>query len=88
MSRLAGSGRHSTTSRKGSFQVLRTTAGQLSQAIIAMDELSRLSTLDPQWKWDRCAVIAPNWTDSDPAASVCVQRGIPFHSAQEELGSF
>ena len=53
-----------------------------------MDELSRLSTLDPQWKWDRCAVIARNWTDLDPVASVCVQRGIPFQSAQEELGSF
>ena len=73
---------------KGKVQILRATGGQLSQAIVAIDELRRLSTLDPQWEWDRCAVIARNWTDLDPVASACVQRGIPFQSAAEDLGSF
>lgn len=73
---------------KGKVQVLRATGGQLSQAIIAVDELRRLAALDTEWKWDRCAVIARNWTDLDPVISVCVQRGIPFQSAREELGSF
>ncbi len=73
---------------KGKVQVLRAQGGQLSQAIVAIDELRRLAALDPEWEWDRCAVIARNWTDLDPVASVCVQRGIPFQSAQEELGSF
>ena len=72
----------------GKVQILRATGGQLSQAIVAIDELRRLSTLDPQWEWDRCAVIARNWTDLAPVASACVQRGIPFQSAAEELGSF
>ncbi len=73
---------------KGKVQILRATGGQLAQSMIAIDELRRLAALDPQWRWDRCAVIARKWEDLDPVASVCVQSGIPFQSAQEELGSF
>ena len=73
---------------KGKVQILHAKGGQLSQAIVAVDELGRLAALDPEWEWDRCAVIARNWRDLDPVASVCVQRGIPYQTAREELGSF
>ncbi len=73
---------------KGRVQVLCAAAGRLAQAVVAVDELRRLAALDADWRWDRCAVIARNWADLDPVASVCAARGIPFQSAREELGSF
>ena len=44
------------------------------------------STTD--WQWSRCAIIARNWADLDPARSACMVRGIPVQSAREELSSF
>ena len=72
----------------GKVQVLNVKGGQLSQAVIAVEELKRLSVLDPDWRWSRCAIIARNWADLDPARSVCMTHGIPAQSAREELASF
>ena len=38
---------------KGRVQVLRLKGGQLSQAVAAVEELRRLSELDPDWQWNR-----------------------------------
>lgn len=73
---------------KGRVQVLNVSGGRLSQAVVAMDELIRLSTLDSDWSWDRCAVIARNWNDLDFVASVCKSRDIPFQIGNEQLASF
>ena len=54
----------------------------------AVEELERLSELDPDWQWNRCAIIARNWVDLDPVRSACVVHGIPVQSAREELSSF
>ena len=54
----------------------------------AVEELKRLSELDPDWQWNRCAVIARNWVDLDPVRSACMVHGIPAQSAREELSSF
>ena len=62
--------------------------GQLSQAVAAVEELKRLSDLDSDWQWSRCAIIARNWADLDPARSACMVHGIPVQSAREELSSF
>ena len=51
-------------------------------------ELRRLSALDPNWQWNRCAIIARNWADLDPARSACMACDIPVQSAREELSSF
>ena len=72
----------------GRVQILNVNGGQLSQAVAAMDELCRLASLDGDWRWDRCAVIARNWSDLDAVASVCRIRGIPFQLGNEEAGSF
>ena len=73
---------------QGKVQILHVRGGQLSQAVAAVEELRRLSELDPDWQWNRCAVIARNWADLDPARSACMAHGIPVQSAREELSSF
>ena len=54
----------------------------------AVAELRRLSELDPDWQWSRCAIIARNWVDLDPVRNACMVHGIPVQSAREELSSF
>ena len=73
---------------KGKVQILQVAGGQLAQAVAAVGELKRLSALDPDWQWRRCAVIARNWADLDPVRSVCEVHGVPAQSGREELSSF
>ncbi len=73
---------------QGKVQILRLEGGQLSQAVAAVEELKRLAELDPNWQWSRCAIIARNWADLDPARSACMVHEIPVQSAREELSSF
>ena len=73
---------------RGKVQILRLEGGQLSQAVAAVEELKRLAALDPDWQWSRCAIVARNWADLDPARSACMVQGIPVQSAREELSSF
>ena len=53
---------------RGRVQILRLKGGQLSQAAAAVEELKRLAALAPDWQWRRCAIVARNWADLDPAA--------------------
>ncbi len=69
-------------------QILHLKGGQLSQAVAAVEELKRLAELDPDWQWNRCAIVARNWADLDPVRSACMVHGIPVQSAREELSSF
>ena len=73
---------------KGRVQILHLRGGRLSQAVAAVEELKRLSELDPNWQWSRCAIIARNWADLDPVRSACMVHEIPVQSAREELSSF
>ncbi len=74
---------------EGKVQILHIRGGQLSQAVAAVDELRRLSRLEPDsWQWNRCAIIARNWADLDPVRSACMLHGIPAQNAREELSSF
>ena len=73
---------------QGKVQILSLKGGRLAQAVAAVEELKRLSELDPDWQWSRCAIIARNWIDLDPAKTACMVHGIPVQSAREELSSF
>ncbi|MES0120485.1 UvrD-helicase domain-containing protein [Mesorhizobium sp. C277A] len=46
---------------QGRVQVLDCRAGDVAQAMAAVDELVRLSRLDPEWSWSRAAIIARDW---------------------------
>ena len=73
---------------RGKVQILRVKGGHTSQAVAAVEELKRLSELDPEWRWDRCAIIARHWSDLEPARSACVVHRIPAQSGREEAVSF
>ena len=69
----------------GKVQVLRTASNSaVSQAQSAVAELVRLSSLDPDWDWSRCAVIARAWKYLEPVRTVCGHDGIPVQVANDE----
>ena len=61
--------------------------GDASQAVAALDELVRLSRLDPDWAWRRCAVIARDWRRLEPVRAYAEALGIPIDMANETLPS-
>ena len=69
---------------RGKVQVLQIAdSSAISQAQTAVAELKRLSSLDPDWDWSRCAVIAREWSYLEPARTVCERDGIPVQMANE-----
>ena len=70
---------------RGKIQVLRTGDNSaISQAQAAVAELKRLSSLDTDWDWSKCAVIAREWSYLEPVRTVCEQDGIPVQMANED----
>ncbi len=61
--------------------------GDAAQAVAALDELLRLSRLDPDWSWRRSAVIARDWRRLEPARAHAEALGIPIDMANETLPS-
>jgi ATP-dependent DNA helicase RecQ len=56
-----------------------------AQAVAALDELLRLSRLDPDWSWRRCAVIARDWRRLEPVRAYAETLGIPIDMANVTL---
>ena len=52
---------------------------------MAVAELQRLSALDPEWDWSKCAVIAREWSYLDPVRSLCELEDIEVQLANEEF---
>ena len=68
----------------GKVQILQIAdSNAISQAQAAVAELKRLSGLDPDWDWSRCAVIAREWSYLEPVRTVCERDGIPVQMANE-----
>lgn len=44
----------------------------------------RLSRLDPDWSWRRCAVIARDWRRLEPVRAYAEALGIPIDMANEK----
>jgi ATP-dependent DNA helicase RecQ len=59
--------------------------GDAAQAVVAVDELVRLSRLDPDWSWRRCAVIAREWKWLEPVRARAEALGLPVEMANEGL---
>ena len=47
--------------------------------------MKRLSSLDPNWNWASCSVIAREWNYLDPVRSLCELEDIPVQMANEEF---
>lgn len=61
--------------------------GDSAQAVAALDELHRLSQLDPDWSWRHCAVIARDWRRLEPVRAYAEALGIPIEMANETMPS-
>lgn len=70
---------------QGRVQLLHCQPGDLLQAVAAVDELIRLSRLDPDWNWSRTAIIAREWRRLNPVRSYAEALGIPVEMANESL---
>ncbi len=73
---------------QGRVQILHLQGGQTTQAVTAIAELRRLSELDPDWRWNRCAIVARHWSDLESVRSACELHGIPTQNAREDAASF
>ncbi|WP_055087021.1 RecQ family ATP-dependent DNA helicase [Jannaschia donghaensis] len=71
----------------GRVQHFQVSPGDVPQAIAAIDELIRLSRLDPDWNWTRAAVIARNWKSLAPVRAYAEKLGTPVEMANEKLPS-
>lgn len=72
---------------QGRVTLLDAGAGDAVQAVAALDEMLRLSQLDPDWSWRRCAVIARNWGRLEPLRAYAEARGVPVDLANESIPS-
>ncbi|PWJ21399.1 RecQ family ATP-dependent DNA helicase [Jannaschia seohaensis] len=70
---------------KGRVQRLDCPPDVAAHAAAAVDELMRLSRLDPDFRWDRCAVIAREWKRLAPVRSYAETLGIKVEMAGEEM---
>ena len=51
--------------------------GGTAQAGAVLATVKRLRELDPEWKWQDCAVLARNWSALSPVRSLCEKQKIP-----------
>ncbi len=70
---------------RGQVQVLPAGDSPISQAQLVVTELKRLASLDPDWDWSTCAVVAREWRYLDPLRSLCDLEGIPVQMGNEEF---
>lgn len=68
---------------QGRVQILQCPSGDAEQAMAALDELLRLSRLDPDWSWSRAAVISRDWRRLGPVRAYAEDLGIPVEMANE-----
>jgi ATP-dependent DNA helicase RecQ len=72
---------------QGRVTILESGPGDAAQAVAALDELIRLSQLDPDWSWRRCAVIARDWRRLEPVRAYAEAHDLPVDLANESLPS-
>ncbi|MCW5759440.1 MAG: RecQ family ATP-dependent DNA helicase [Phenylobacterium sp.] len=71
---------------RGRVQLLYCPSGDAGRlAIAAVDELVRLSRLDPDWNWSRTAIISRDWRGLEPVRSYAEALGVPVETANETL---
>ena len=69
---------------QGRVAILPVGSDMISQAYHVMEEMERRASLDPEWSWDECAVIAREWKWLEPVRAYCEWRNIPVQIAREE----
>ncbi|GGO34481.1 helicase [Gemmobacter aquaticus] len=72
---------------RGRVQFLDTAADDTAQAVAAVDELVRISRLDPDFSWARCAIISRDWRRLGAVRAYAEKLGLPVEMANEKLPS-
>lgn len=72
---------------QGRVQFLDIAADDVAQAMAAVDELVRISRLDPDFSWARCAIISRDWRRLGPVRAYAEKLGLPVEMANEKLPS-
>ena len=72
---------------QGRVSLIDSGPGDAAQAMAALDDLIRLSQLDPDWSWRRCAVIARDWRRLEPLRAYAEANGIAVDLANETMPS-
>ncbi len=72
---------------QGRVCLLDSGPGDTAQGVAAVDDLIRLSRLDPDWSWRRCAVIARDWRRLEPVRAYAEALGLPIDMGNEGLPS-
>lgn len=70
---------------QGRVQLLDGPGGDVPQAVAAVDELMRLSRLDPDWSWSRTAIISRDWKRLGAVRSYAEAQGLKVEMANEDL---
>jgi ATP-dependent DNA helicase RecQ len=72
---------------RGRVQFLDVAGDEVIQAVAAVDELERLSRLDPDFAWSRTAIISRDWRRLGPVRAYAEKLGIAVELANEKLPS-
>jgi len=72
---------------QGRIGLLTCPPGDAAQAVAVVEELLRLSRLDPDWSWRRAAIIAREWRRLEPVRAYAESLGLPVDLANETLPS-
>jgi ATP-dependent DNA helicase RecQ len=72
---------------QGRVSLIDSGPGDAAQAMAALDDLIRLSQLDPDWSWRRCAIIARDWRRLEPVRAYAEAKSIPVDLANEAMPS-
>lgn len=70
---------------QGRVQLLNVPSGDVPQAIAAVDEMVRLSKLDPEWSWARTAIISRDWKRLGAVRTYAEKQGIMVEMANQDL---
>ncbi len=71
----------------GRVQFLDVPADDTAQAMAAVDELVRISRLDPGFSWARCAIISRDWRRLGAVRAYAEKLELPVEMANERLPS-
>ena len=83
--RLGGAWEGADPVTQGRVQILPSGYDPVDQAQVVVRELKRMASLDPEWDWSKCAVIARNWDLLDPVRALCQLEEIPAQVAREDF---
>jgi ATP-dependent DNA helicase RecQ len=72
---------------KGRVQFLDVSGDDVAQGVAAVDELVRLSRLDPDFAWSRTAIISRDWRRLGPVRAYAEKLGLQVEMANEKLPS-